>query len=260
MRPCIALALLWGCVDKDDDGLRRSEERRLGLDDTRADTDEDGLDDNVELEETNTDPLHPDSDGDGYLDGDEVTEDRDPNDADDVIYVGGWPYVSDKDAIGGQSEDGMFREGERVPRLGPMPDQFGDDVDLYDFYDPDGPLVVLQLSTLDCVGCRDLADWLGGGEMPAMKGREGLRDAVTDGAVRWLHVIVDTEPDAAAAWHERHAMQGVPVFVDVNGALAGFVDPYTVPTLVVLAPDLSMFFRGDAPSAAREVETLGRKL
>ena len=62
--------------DRDDDGLSDADEKALG-----------------------TDPDVPDSDGDGYLDGDEVTEGSDPLDPDSWIYVGGWPYNRNKDAI-----------------------------------------------------------------------------------------------------------------------------------------------------------------
>ena len=148
------LIALVGCVDADGDGLLRSEERELGLDDTRPDTDGDGLTDLEELEEYGTDPLEPDTDGDGYLDGDEVAEGHDPNDDADRIYVGGWPYYGPKDELQGQPDDVRFEEGRRLPRLAPMPDQFGDDVDLYDFYN-EQRVIVVQATTPGCGPCED---------------------------------------------------------------------------------------------------------
>lgn len=58
-----------GAADVDADHLTSSEEAALG-----------------------TDPEDPDSDGDGYLDGDEVLEETDPLDPESRIYQGGWPY------------------------------------------------------------------------------------------------------------------------------------------------------------------------
>lgn len=64
-------------ADPDGDTLTNLEEFNLGTDPTRTDTDDDGLDDNVESNtgtfvdssDTGTDPLIPDTDGDGFLDG-----------------------------------------------------------------------------------------------------------------------------------------------------------------------------------------------
>ena len=47
------------------------------------DTDGDGLNDSDEITTYFTDPLNPDSDDDGYTDGEEVVNFTDPNDADD---------------------------------------------------------------------------------------------------------------------------------------------------------------------------------
>ncbi|MFA6198772.1 MAG: hypothetical protein WC734_06525, partial [Patescibacteria group bacterium] len=50
-------------VDLDGDGLTNAEEVTLGTDTTKADTDEDGLNDGLEVNVYFTDPLNPDTDG-----------------------------------------------------------------------------------------------------------------------------------------------------------------------------------------------------
>ena len=65
-------------LDTDKDGLRDIDERRHGTDITLADTDADGLSDYTEINQYKTDPLVSDSDGDTYLDGDEIDNGYDP--------------------------------------------------------------------------------------------------------------------------------------------------------------------------------------
>ena len=144
-------------ADTDGDGLDDQEEQALDTDPLLADTDGDYLDDGDE-HTRGTDPLIMDTDADGYIDGDEVHAGTDPLDITDVIYIGGWPYNRDKDALGDPQLEGISPEtGSQFARLRRI-DQFGDEVDLYDFayrqdsYDPaDGrelptsyALVVLQ--------------------------------------------------------------------------------------------------------------------
>ncbi len=56
-------------IDSDNDGLLDSEEEKLGTDKSSSDTDKDGLSDYDEVKKWKADPLNPDTDGDGYLDG-----------------------------------------------------------------------------------------------------------------------------------------------------------------------------------------------
>jgi outer membrane protein OmpA-like peptidoglycan-associated protein len=58
--------------DNDMDGLLRKDEERLGTDPLNPDTDGDGLNDGEEVNKYKTDPLNPDSDGDGLEDGPEI--------------------------------------------------------------------------------------------------------------------------------------------------------------------------------------------
>lgn len=65
--------------DPDHDGLLTSEEQRLGTNPVNPDTDGDGLNDGAEVNTYHTHPLNPDTDGDGLVDGAEVnTHHTDP--------------------------------------------------------------------------------------------------------------------------------------------------------------------------------------
>ena len=65
-------SVLFGDIDKDEDGLNNIRENALGTDQNNWDTDGDELGDGEEVNIWKTDPLNPDTDGDGYKDGPEV--------------------------------------------------------------------------------------------------------------------------------------------------------------------------------------------
>ncbi len=67
--------------DSDLDGLSLQEERELGTDPSRVDSDNDGLHDGEEVYEYGSDPLSQDTDGDGYSDGEEVDAGYSPTEA-----------------------------------------------------------------------------------------------------------------------------------------------------------------------------------
>ncbi len=107
-----------GSADPDGDGLTNDEEKKLGTDPHKADTDGDGLSDGDEVNRYHTNPLSVDSDGDGLSDGDEVLKYKtDPNnkdtdgdglsDADEILKYKTDPNKADTD------DDGLT-DGEEV--------------------------------------------------------------------------------------------------------------------------------------------------
>lgn len=65
-------------VDRDQDGLTLDQEIQYGTSDSLADTDLDGLSDWEEVQVHHSNPLNPDTDGDGYIDGSEVKKGYSP--------------------------------------------------------------------------------------------------------------------------------------------------------------------------------------
>lgn len=70
-----------GDQDTDQDGLTDAEEESLGMSINSADSDSDGLYDREEVKVYKTDPLNPDTDGDTFLDGEEVKNGFNPKGA-----------------------------------------------------------------------------------------------------------------------------------------------------------------------------------
>ena len=118
--------------DGDNDGLSNEEEAAMGTDPLDGDTDDDGLTDYEERNETGTNPLAGDSDGDGVLDGTEMGRTMDDVGEDTMVGDGGFvpdgdpdtttdPNNSDSDGDGqtdGEEDadrDGMMDPGEFNP-------------------------------------------------------------------------------------------------------------------------------------------------
>lgn len=97
--------------DPDRDGLETQQENPLGTDPLNPDSDGDGLRDGEEIRKYRTDPLNPDTDADGLPDGDEVqrghadplkldTDDDGVNDGNEVLKYHTDPLRIDTDGDG----------------------------------------------------------------------------------------------------------------------------------------------------------------
>ena len=107
-----ALPLMTGCfadvaidVDADGDGAVNSAEESAG-----------------------TDPAVPDSDGDGWKDGEEIAQSTNPLDGDEHPYPGGWTIDACRSSI-----ESTGNAVGQVAMDFALPDQFGDTVHLHDF-------------------------------------------------------------------------------------------------------------------------------
>jgi outer membrane protein OmpA-like peptidoglycan-associated protein len=107
-------------ADKDNDGIGKCDEKKIGTDPLNPDTDGDGLNDGEEYLNIKTDPLNADTDGDGLGDATEVKEIKtDPlvvdtdgdglNDAEEVNNYKTDPLVVDTDKDGLSDSDEVMK-------------------------------------------------------------------------------------------------------------------------------------------------------
>lgn len=217
-----------------------------GTVDPSADPDEDHLT-NAEEGAAGTDAQNPDTDGDGYLDGDEVLEGTDPLDIASVIYLGGWPYQRDKDDIVDPGFDASPMIGSTVPRFLGY-DQFGQLVDLYD-YSFHGRPVVIDLSSIWCEACKDMALWLEGkpSNLDAEPELDEIVERVAAGEIYWITVIVEDAAGNpagaphAVAWAEAFDNDRVAVLADNDRQFNDYLFPGGLPFIQVLAEDMTLF-------------------
>ncbi|MCB9529086.1 MAG: carboxypeptidase regulatory-like domain-containing protein [Myxococcales bacterium] len=115
-------------IDRDRDGLYDEREIGLGSDPLLVDTDGDGLDDGVEVEDIGTDPTDADTDADGLPDGYEVDNRLDPLSPDDGRadpdrdgLKNGTEYAIGTAAGDPDTDDDGLLDGEEYDLLGTDP-------------------------------------------------------------------------------------------------------------------------------------------
>jgi len=202
-----------------------------------------------------------DSDGDGYLDSDELHAGTDPFDPDSVIYEGGWPYAADKDELEEGAVLRLIREGELMLRFRGV-DAFGQEVDLWDFKNDEGKYIVLAQVTDWSEPCHTFANWFDGEPWFHLDGYEDVRDAVAAGDVHLVTVLTEdwtgagADADAVASWTAAHPDPHTLVMADNDFELKNWTKLQAWPWLIVIAPDMTVAW-APPPSSSDYAAALG---
>lgn len=255
--PCSLCALLIGCdaASSDDEHASdggESETESETSDPVSPDSDGDGLDDETEAA-FGTDPHDVDTDDDNYWDAWELAEGTDPLDPDSRIYTGWWPYHPDKDSLP-QASWAMASQavGSPFPRDTYL-DQYGELVDLHDFAHfedsggDEGAYLLIDVSAPWCSSCQIFADWITGANTQYDMFWPTVRDKLEDGRIRWITVFVEgviqgmppTLTDAQA-WDDIHHHPLVPVLVDADRQVQEHFDGGQYPHFFLIDPDMQI--------------------
>ena len=230
-------------ADSDGDGVADNEEEQYGANPLEADSDADGLTDGEEVA-AGSDPTLEDTDADGYLDFDEVAEGSDPADEKSRIYRGNWPYYRYKDDLDGGSRQGTAQMGERFGRF-KLVDQFGERVDLFDFYNEERKMIVIDQSASWCPPCNATAAYMDGNE----NGYDHLlplREAVEAGKLYWITVLIQdlngnpAQPETVKDWYDLYKTREIPVLADSQYEVASYMPAPGIPSFALLNPDLTV--------------------
>jgi hypothetical protein len=216
MRHQHLLLLLLACTpepyDADLDLLPLTTELEIGTDPDRADSDGDGLSDGMEVHVHLTDPTRADSDGDGEHDGWELSVGLDPLDDKARRYPNGWPHqpVTVKQELQRTKAPSVVEIGRRIREF-VLPEQGGQDVDLYDFARAGKPVVVMECS-LGCVV--RWSDWIefGGPVLAIGNPSEAVREAVTNDRIRVI-VSLTEDRDAPPSKMSLEVLEGSDVVI-----------------------------------------------
>lgn len=246
-------------VDKDADGLTDSEESELGTDPNSADSDQDGINDKDEID-GGTDPLKSDTDGDGCADKVELDASSSPTDAADTVYAGNWPCNPYKESLEDPGWDATAVEDAVLPNWTAL-DQYGEQVDIYDF--ANNNFILLDLSGLWCGYCRYMAGWIDQNEQSSdyqtfeqLFGNEEfftrIPELVDSGELTWITVIdggnsgptnPPTEGDLQDWWND-YPNPHVPILLDADHRMQDWVNPNGWPSVTLIGPDRKVLETG----------------
>lgn len=197
------------------------------------------------------DSVGADADGDGFGDDEEVAEGTDPDDPYSWPYEEGrWPGFGDEAAAAGLSSSG-WGMGATAPNV-VFGDQYGNAVELYDFY---GHVVALQLHT----------GWSGPCITMGMETQAWWEFWREDGMIV-LHFLLDTAaqnpPETADLWDwafqvgvEHPVLTQFPV-TEPDAMGQGEVYSFVVPTTILLSREMvvSGVFEGFPPGGPSDYD------
>ena len=215
-----------------------------------------------------------DKDRDGYSDEQERHAGTDPFSHKSIIYSGLWPYNVEKHKIKdpgfGECPEGIGCECTNINKCPPqsscqklyigsycvpeikaiMPrfqgiDQFGEEVDIYDFANQ-GKNILIEIGSASATPSQELSAWRSYVH-EEVKNRqwwnekfEKIHSIIDNGDIFWIHVIHRNKQKEKAtgetveSWYELYSHDNVAILADPEARIKNWVRPTGMPTIIVL--------------------------
>ena len=128
-----------------------------------------------------------------------------------------------------------YEEGDTPPDVR-LPDQYGDEVSLWQFY---GQLVLIDISPMWCAPCQDLA-----------RGVEQLVLDYEGEPLVYINLVAETVegdtpgPEHAEEWATSFGIASTPVLADLEGFYVNFTQSGSYPIVVGISPEMRIFEGG----------------
>ena len=143
------------------------------------------------------------------------------------------------------------KKGDLMPRFNAV-DQFGENVDLYDFANQ-GKMILIELSATWCSPCNDLASWLATNDQKIRGNRWwddrylSIRDMIENNEIFLVNFLFEgTERkttathDDVVAWYNNYPDPNVPVLTDDNRYLHSWVKPTGLPCIFLVDENMRL--------------------
>jgi thiol-disulfide isomerase/thioredoxin len=138
-----------------------------------------------------------------------------------------------------------------MPRFNAV-DQFGENVDLYDFANQ-GKMILIELSATWCSPCNDLASWLATNDQKIRGNRWWndrylpIRDMIENNEIFLVNFLFEgTERkttathDDVVAWYNNYPDPNVPVLTDDNRYLHSWIKPTGLPCIFLVDENMRL--------------------
>ena len=126
-----------------------------------------------------------------------------------------------------------------------LKDQFGEDVDIYDFGDH-GKFIIIEMSTSWCKPCKELADWISN-DVPNVTGNRWwkkeydiIRDLIAQERIYFINILLQDiykEPATLRTledWYQMYSDEKVPILADSDYNVRDWMRVSGYPTIIVL--------------------------
>ena len=131
-------------------------------------------------------------------------------------------------------------------------DQFGQEVDIYDFANDENKYIVIEMGTAWCSPCHMLSSWLSWDEDEIKKTPiwrkeyDFIYDLIKSNKIYFITILYEDEfrdtatYDTAYEWYNTYPDEKIPILIDENKLLHSIIRPTGIPAISIISPDMKV--------------------